>query len=249
MGRPLKIQKLSPGSGSTGGSVAVDLAYPPFGALTAPVVNSSGTLTSTQFLGVVGGANPTDTPSATYPRIDVIVNIQLASGSGQGVAAGYIIRQKGVRKYLVGSTTTIQDEGIVAGNSYIIASVGTTNWRLFGAPVNYGVGTIFTATVNGSNSGNGTCNLVGVCVLDNDTTPAAGLMAITYTNNDSTATPISKLTNKFLLDYTGGSGYSQAEVVNDVRYVANFFTDEGTVIKSGTAQQTIDVVIVDNVTS
>lgn len=249
MGRPLKIQKLSTGSGASGGSVAVDLAYPPFGALTAPVYNSAGTLTSTQFLGVVGGANPTDTPSATYPRIDVIVNIQLASGSGQGVAAGYIIRQKGVRKYLVGSTTTIQDENIVAGNSYIIVSVGTTNWRLFGAPVNYGVGTIFTATVNGSNSGNGTCNVVGVCVLDNDTTPAAGLMAITYTNTDSTATPISKLTNKFLLDYTGGSGYSQSEVVNDVRYVANFFTDEGSVIKSGTAQQTVDVVIVDNVTS
>ena len=249
MGRPLKIQKLSTGSGSTGGSVAVDLAYPPFSALTNPVYNSSGTLTSAQFLGVVGGANPTDTPSTTYPRVDVIVNIKLASGSGQGVAAGYIIRQKGVRKYLVGSTTTIQDEGIIAGNSYMIVSVGSTNWRLFGAPADYAVGTVFTATTNGSNSGNGTCNLVGVCVLDNDTTPAAGLMAITFTNTDSTATPISKLTNKFLLDYTGGSGYSQSEVVNDVRYVANFFTDEGSVIKSGTAQQTVDVVIVDNVTS
>jgi hypothetical protein len=82
-------------------------------------------------------------------------------------------------------------------------------------------------------------------------------MAITYTNNNSTATPISKLTNKFLLDFAGGSGFSQAEVTNDVRFSANFFTDEGTVIKSGTTavanvtgqQNLLDVVIVDNVTS
>jgi len=31
--------------------------------------------------------------------------------------------------------------------------------------------------------------------------------------------------------------------------VANFFTDEGTVIKSGTAQTTINVALVQNVTS
>jgi hypothetical protein len=94
-------------------------------------------------------------------------------------------------------------------------------------------------------------------VLDNDVTPAAGLMAITYTNNDSTATPISKLTNKFLLDWAGGSTYAADQVVNDVRFSANFFTDEGTVIKSGTTaaanvsgqQNLVDVVIVDNVTS
>jgi hypothetical protein len=125
-----------------------------------------------------------------------------------------------------------------------------------GAPANYGVGTIFTCTADVA-AGSGTANLVGVCVLDNDVTPAAGLMAITYTNNDSTATPISKLTNKFLLDFAGGSGFTQAEVTNDVRFSANFFTDEGTVIKSGTTgannasgqQNLLDVVIVDNVTS
>jgi hypothetical protein len=127
---------------------------------------------------------------------------------------------------------------------------------LYGAPSNYGVGTIFTATSVGG-AGSGTANSVGVCVLDNDVTPAAGLMAITYTNNDSTATPISKLTNKFLLDWAGGSTYAATEVVNDVRFSANFFTDEGTVIKSGTTgasnvsgqQNLVDVVIVDNVTS
>ena len=167
MGRPLKIQKISTGSGNSGASVAVDLAYPNFGSLTNPVFNSPvQTLNDNQYLGVVGGAAPTDTPTTTNPRIDVTVNIAQPDGSGLGVAQGYIIRQKGA-----------------------------------------------------------------------------------YTQTDSTATPLSKLTNKFLLDWTGGSTYEANQVINDVRIVANFFTDEGTVIKSGTAQTTITLAIVDNVTS
>jgi len=100
-----------------------------------------------------------------------------------------------------------------------------------------------------------------VCVLDDDTTPAVGLMAITFTTGDSTATTISKLTNKFLLDWTGGSTYAATSVIADKRYATNFFTDEGTVIKSGTTasantgtvtsgqQNLLDLAIVDNVTS
>jgi len=256
MGRPLKIQKLSTGSGNGGAAVSVDLGFPNFGSLTNPVVNSVGNMTNAQYLGVVGGAAATDTPSATNPRVDVIVNIAAPSGSGIGVAQGYIIRQKGSHKYLVGSVTAVNDGSLVVGQAYQITSVGTTTWNLYGAPSNYGVGTIFTATSVGG-AGSGTANSVGVCVLDNDVTPAAGLMAITYTNNDSTATPISKLTNKFLLDWAGGSTYAADQVVNDVRFSANFFTDEGTVIKSGTTavanvsgqQNLLDVVIVDNVTS
>ena len=256
MGRPLKIQKLSTGSGNGGASVGIDLGFPDFGSLTNPVKNSVGNMTDAQYLGVVGGAAATDTPSATNPRVDVIVNIANPSGTGLGVAQGYIIRQKGSHKYLVGSVTAVNDGSLLVGQAYQITSVGTTTWNLYGAPSNYGVGTIFTATSVGG-AGSGTANSVGVCVLDNDVTPAAGLMAITYTNNDSTATPISKLTNKFLLDWAGGSTYAADQVVNDVRFSANFFTDEGTVIKSGTTaaanvsgqQNLVDVVIVDNVTS
>ena len=256
MGRPLKIQKLSTGSGNGGASVGIDLGFPDFGSLTNPVKNSVGNMTDAQYLGVVGGAAATDTPSATNPRVDVIVNIANPAGAGLGVAQGYIIRQKGSHKYLVGSVTAVNDGSLLVGQAYQITSVGTTTWNLYGAPSNYGVGTIFTATSVGG-AGSGTANSVGVCVLDNDVTPAAGLMAITYTNNDSTATPISKLTNKFLLDWAGGSTYAADQVVNDVRFSANFFTDEGTVIKSGTTaaanvsgqQNLVDVVIVDNVTS
>ena len=248
MGRPLKIQKLSTGSGNSGASVSVDLGYPDFGSLTNPVFNSPvQTLNNNQYLGVVGGATPTDTPTTTNPRIDVIVNIAAPSGSGIGVAQGYIIRQKGAHKYLVGDVTGVTGGAFVVGQAYQIVTVGTTNWTAAGAGANFGIGTIFTATTVGD--GNGTANSVGVCVLDNDVTPAAGLMAITYTQTDSQATPLSKLTNKFLLDWTGGSTYEADQVINDVRIVANFFTDEGTVIKSGTAQTTITLAIVDNVTS
>jgi hypothetical protein len=252
MGRPLKIQKLSTGSGNSGASVSVDLAFPNFGSLTNPVFNSpTQTLNNNQYLGVVGGAtgvtNAAPPPSLTNPRIDVTVNIAAPSGSGIGVAQGYIIRQKGAHKYLVGDVTGVTGGAFVVGQAYQIVTVGTTNWTAAGAGANFGIGTIFTATTVGD--GNGTANSVGVCVLDNDVTPAAGLMAITFTQTDSTATPLSKLTNKFLLDWTGGSTYEANQVINDVRIVANFFTDEGTVIKSGTAQTTITLAIVDNVTS
>ena len=261
MGRPLKIQKLSTGSGNSGASVGVDLGYPNFGSLTNPVVNTANTLNTTEFLGVVGGAGPTDTPSTTFPRVEVIVNIAAPSGSGIGVAAGYIIRQKGSHKYLVGDATGVNDGSFVVGQAYQISTVGTTtDWAAAGAPSNYGLGTVFTATSVGG-SGNGAANSVGVCVLADDATPAAGLMAITFTTGDSTATTVSKLTNKFLLDWTGGSTYADTSVIADKRYATNFFTDEGTVIKSGTTatpntgtvaagqQNLLDLAIVDNVTS
>ena len=246
MGRPLKIQKSSTGSGNGGAAVGVDLGFPDFGSLTAPVFNSpTQTLNTTQYLGVVGGAGPTDTPSATNPRVDVTVNIANPSGTGLGVAQGYIIRQKGSHKYLVGDVTGVNDGSFLVGQAYQISTVGTTtDWPAAGAPTNFGLGTIFTATSVGG-SGNGAANSVGVCVLDDDVTPAAGLMAITYTLSDSTATTISKLTNKWLLNWAGGSTYAATSVVNDVRYVTNFFTDEGTVIK----QNLLDLAIVDNVTS
>jgi len=250
MGRPLKIQKSSTGSGNGGAAVSVDLGFPNFGSLTAPVFNSpTQTLDDAQYLGVVGGAGPTDTPSATNPRVDVTVNIANPSGTGLGVAQGYIIRQKGSHKYLVGDVTGVNDGSFLVGQAYQISTLGTTtNWTAAGAPTNFGLGTIFTATSVGG-SGNGAANSVGVCVLDDDVTPAVGLMAITYTLGDSTATTISKLTNKWLLNWAGGSTYAATSVINDVRYVTNFFTDEGTVIKSGTAQTTVELAIVDNVTS
>ena len=88
----------------------------------------------------------------------------------------------------------------------------------------------------------------GVCTLANeaDTTLTSGNMNITFTFSDSSATLISKLTNKFMLDYS----------TPPVRYATNFFTDEGQQIKSGTSgqantatqQNLLDVGIVENYT-
>jgi hypothetical protein len=248
MGRPLKIQKSSTGSGNSGAAVSVDIAFPNFDSLTNPVFNSPvQTLNGTQYLGVVGGAGPTDTPSATNPRVDVTVNIANPSGTGIGVAQGYIIRQKGSRKYLVGDVTGVTGGAFVVGQAYQIVSVGTTNWTAAGAPSNFGVGTVFTAITVGD--GNGTANSVGVCVLTNSATPTVGLMSISFIDDASSEVFISKLSNKFLLGFEGGNGFTAAEVVADTRQVANFFTDEGSVIKSGTAQTTINVALIQNVTS
>jgi hypothetical protein len=74
-----------------------------------------------------------------------------------------------------------------------------------------------------------------------------GNMNISFSEGDSTAQLISKLTNKFALDYS----------VPPVRYLTNFFSDEGFEIKSGTTgaanvsgqQNQVSLAIVENFTS
>ena len=256
MGRPLKIQKYATNSGvgTPGAAVGIDIGFPNFGSLTAPVVNSADTLSSGDYLGVVGGIS-TSAASATNPRVRVAVNIALPSGSGAGAADGSIIRQKGAHKYLVVDTTSVADEDMVVGAAYQITALGTTNWVACGAPVGAIVGTIFTCTAVGA--GSGTANLVGVCILSDAANPTVGNMSIAWMQNDSSELYLSKLTNKWMLDWTGGSTYTASEVLADVRYASNFFTDEGTVIKSGTTgasnvsgqQNLVNLAIIQNYTS
>ena len=59
------------------------------------------------------------------------------------------------------------------------------------------------------------------------------------TGGDSTQILISRLTNKFALDYS----------TPPVRYSVNFFTDEGSQIKSGTVGVTVDLGQVEKFTS
>ena len=254
MGRPLKIQKNSTGSGNGGVAVVVDQGYPNQGSLTAPVGPTVAGLSSTQFLGVVGGSSTAAT-TTTFPRIVVQVNITLASGAAAGSDPGYIIRQKGAHKYLVGDTTSLT--AVVAGNAYIITTVGDTNWTTTGV-ANAAAGTTFTATAAIADTGTGRINLIGTCILSDAAAPTNGNMSIAWMQNDSSELYLSKLTNKFMLDWTGGTdSYAAADVINDVRYAANFFTDEGTVIKSGTTgapnvtgqQNLINPAIIQNVTS
>lgn len=261
MGRPLKIQKYSANSGinSPGAAVPIDQGYPNFGSLTNTTYpTGSDAMNATQFYGVVGGASSTAT-TTTFPRVVVEVNITLATGSAAGSAAGYIIRQKGAHKYLVGDATS--RTALVIGNAYRITTVGNTAWNSYGVTGAAAVGTIFTATASLGNTGTGAVNLVGVCVLSDAASPANGFMSIAYTDDASSEVYISKLTNRFLLGWEGGSDYAATSVVADKRFLANFFSDEGYAIKSGTTgaantgsvqsgqQNRLDLAIVQNATS
>jgi hypothetical protein len=230
MGRPLKIKK----------TTTKDIGFNNLGSLTDPVYPEP--LDTSQFLGVVGGANSiggSSVATSAYPVVRVQVYLP-TGGPGSAEAAGFIITQKGSKQYLVADTTSVADESMVVGRSYIINTVGTTVWGACGASKsNADAGDIFTCTAAGS--GTGTAFEVGVCTLANEATGAlsAGNMNIAMFNGDSTDILISKLTNRYALDYSTPA----------VRYAVNFFSDEGTEIVSGTQGTTIPLAIVENYTS
>ena len=255
MGRALKIQKTNIGSGTTvtgnppvtayNQNVLTDAGYPNFGSLTNPVFNSPvQTLDTTQYLGVVGGSPATSTASATNPEIAALVNILLADGTDSYTLlssyAGRIIRQKGSHKFLVAATgATINDEDMIVGQAYQVASLGTTNWQAVGAGTDTAVGDIFTCTAD-VGAGSGTVYAVGQCVLSNTSAPGAGNMAIGYSVGDSSAVYASYITNKWVRDWNGMTygDYSNSNLgtnnqSNENFYPTNFFTDEGTVTWSG----------------
>ena len=251
MGRALKIQKNNVGAGtSVSGSdpvvttynqtVLTDAGFPNFGSLTNPAFNTPvQTLDNAQFLGVVGGSPATSTASTTFPEVAAVVNILLADGTNTTAGAGRLIRQKGAHKFLVAYTAAATaDESLITGQAYQIASVGTTNWASIGAGVDFALGDVFTAT--GVGSGSGTAFPVGVCVLSNTATPAAGDMSISYSVGDSAAVFASYITNKWVRDWTGmtygtyaDSNFGENIQSGENQYVANFFTDEGNVTVSG----------------
>ncbi len=230
MGRPLKIKK----------TTTKDIGFNNLGSLTAPVYPAP--LNTAQFLGVVGGANVSGGSSvatSAYPVVRVQVYLP-TGGPGSAEAPGFIITQKGSKQYLVADTTSVADESMVVGRSYIINTVGTTNWVACGASkTNPDAGDIFTCTAAGS--GTGTAFEIGVCTLANLATASltVGNMNIAMFNGDSTDILISRLTNRYALDYSTPA----------VRYAVNFFTDEGTEILSGTTGTTIPLAIVENYTS
>jgi hypothetical protein len=231
MGRPLKIKK----------STTSDIGFNPFSALTNPVYPSDPTtFDGTEYLGVVGGANA-NVATAAYPVVKCRAFIVGAEDDA------YIITQKGSTKYQVATVSAVNDEDMVAGRTYRILTVGTTNWAAVGGSSSAAIGDVFTAT--GAGAGTGTVQNVGTCVLANQADGALSLgnMNITLTTGDSTAQNISRLTNKFALDYSTPA----------VRYAVNFFSDEGYEVKSGTTgavnvsgqQNRVSLAIVENYTS
>jgi hypothetical protein len=242
MGRPLKIKKVI----ETGGNVGKDIGFNAFDQLTNPTLPTGGAMNSDQYLGVVGGVQPPTVATAAYPIVKCEVYI---ANSASGQTPGVIIRQKGSRKYLVATTTPIDPSTAVIGGSPTvslrIAVLGDTDWQAMGAPAGAIVGTTFTPTAAAPGGTTGTAQEVGQCVLTSDLTPSSGNMSISFFAGatDSTEQAISKLTNKFLSDFTGGETGGDANtgdvwnpslVAQNVRFDANFFSDEGYEIKSGT---------------
>ena len=114
-------------------------------------------------------------------------------GGGSQVTNCFIIKQVGATRYLIQNPAAIEDESIVAGNQYIITSIGGTDFTLFGAPADFVVGTRFTASANGSASGAGTVNQL----------LRAKLVASTPAEN--------KEGTMIILGYTAGTGAANSE--------------------------------------
>ena len=100
----------------------------------------------------------------------------------------YIIKQKGARRYLVADVSAVNDEDIVAGSSYVIATLGTTDWAALGCPGTAFVGKVFRAKVAGTGlTTTGTAQLAQVAKLVSGTPAAAGEMKLTgYLGGDQT---------------------------------------------------------------
>ena len=226
----LKIQKTyTGGSGyQAGASIVVD-SYANNQKLAANgVASSTGT-----YEGGVGGYT-----SQTIATIQPTVKVRSATAT-----TGSIIAQKGAHKFLVAKAADIQDENIIAGNTYMISDPSNTDWTQFGAGPNAAQGDIFTATINGSAAvvDNGTVWDVGVCVLSNTGSPTAGYMSVEFSvSSDSTLVFASYITNKWVRDWNGMTyqNYSNSNAgtnnySNEHFYPTNFFTDIGTVTWSG----------------
>ena len=224
MGRPLKIQKLSPGSSISGSSVTVDAGFPNFNSLDQGTVVEPTGMTGTEYLGVVGGSDHPASATATNPIVAIVANVP----GGEGNA--YIITQKGQTKYLVSGVDTVAATAITPGFSYMITALGTTNWTAIGAGVNPQVGDVFTALKVGTGTGTASdCDQA--YLIGGLTTPvlASGQMYISFTPDGGTTTLYAtKLTNKYIWD--------SATPPN--KYAVNFFTSGVTTAGSGAEKAT-----------
>jgi hypothetical protein len=123
-------------------------------------------------------------------------------------AAGSILAAKGSRKFQVTDGGNIQDEDIVAGNTYIIKTLSGTDWSKLGVQGVPAVGAIFTAKINGTDAGftpdNGVVSAVATCTLVNKANGslAAGEMNILCTKADTTTFYAKRITNKYVMDFS-----------------------------------------------
>lgn len=188
------------------GTITVSTASADITGIGTDLVNtfSDGTAVSTSDGTVLGYITDIANANATFATFSA--NSLADATSSEYVyadnAAGYIVRQKGKRKYLVADATSVNDEDMKVGSAYRITSVGTTDWNSVGAGSDAGVGKIFIAT--GAGAGTGTVNLVGSCktadLANADLT--VNTMNLIGTDDDPASIRLDSLTNYFATDFT-----------------------------------------------
>ena len=152
---------------------------------------------------------------------------------------GYIVRQKGKKKYLVARRETIQDEFIAAGGTYIIRNVGDTDWAALGAGPDAAADKIFTATADGLGLGTtGNVYVLGVCTLvDKDQSQLdAGEASFIIDRASASDENASTITNKFVLDFTDNG----TDENPGTKYIASFDAKTATP-DDATGLETIDL--------
>lgn len=136
-----------------------------------------------------------------------------------------IVRQKGARRFLVaGTNNNIQDESIAAGQAYMIASVGNTDWAALGADPTAGQYDIFTAVKDGTGlTTNGYVWPVATCLLVDENSPFEPNTMSVAIYDDGDTYYASRLKNKFSTDFE--TPYENCNV--GYTFSATFFNDNG----------------------
>jgi hypothetical protein len=184
------------------------------GSLTGATIYSSSGVE----LGIVDDI--TNATSLTFTA-NCTANITAGSFTFADVDNGYIIRQKGKKKFLVARERIINDEGIALGGTYMITDASNTDWFALGAGVNASNGKIFTATASGVGlSTDGEVHAVGTCVLVDGGTLGLNEMRIDI-DNDGTITNAMSITNRWTRDFDNSNN------ATGVRYLASIDNSSG----------------------
>src|SRR5210317_1434444 len=166
--------------------------------------SANRTPASELFYGAVGG-NP-NTSDYTYPVMTC--RIRPTGGSVTTEGEGFIIKQKGARKYQVSrlDAAAIDPANAVVGSVLRVVSVGDTDWEAMGAGKGtIAAGHIFTVTAAAGAGTSGTAAECGICTLANEADAAlsTGSMTITYTDEGSSAVRLKRFSNKHGIPFSG----------------------------------------------
>ena len=175
---------------------------------------------------------------ATIADTLVVQNATIINGTLRTDGLHYALG--GVQGNLTGNVTgnlisvenTVNAGSFIVGNTYVIATVGTTDFTLIGASANT-VGVRFTATGVGSGTGTATTftgravNVTGTVAVVNGGTGNTSLTqnAVVIGNGTSATTSVSPSTNGNVLKSTAGASVTAGSFVVGTEYsIASFGT-------------------------